>query len=132
MRLSILFFILVGSFCMTASKTAAQPVADAGFVKVRDGLQFPEGPAWNGRDKLYASNCHGDWITVIAPDTTTIFLRAGNDPFTFSKTNGSLGRGILQEVNINTNKRPTKSFFITGFLLQADYLLYGHFRSCLV
>ncbi len=88
MRLSILFFILVGSFCMTASKTAAQPVADAGFVKVRDGLQFPEGPAWNGRDKLYASNCHGDWITVIAPDTTTIFLRAGNDPFTFSKTNG--------------------------------------------
>lgn len=56
--------------------------------KVADGLSFPEGPAWDGKDTLYVSNCNGDWITKIGPEGAGVFLRASTEPFTFQKTNG--------------------------------------------
>ncbi len=66
---------------------AQERTTPVGLVKVLDGLNFPEGPAWDGQI-LYASNCHGDWITRVAEDTQHIFLKAQQQPFTFAKTNG--------------------------------------------
>ena len=67
--------------------SAQKHTAPAGLCTVLDGLNFPEGPAWDGKI-LYASNCHGDWISRVAADTQRIFLRAQPQPFTFEKTNG--------------------------------------------
>jgi len=58
------------------------------WIKVIDGLDFPEGPAWDGQETLYVSNCHGGWITKITSKGAEVFLRASESPFTFEKTNG--------------------------------------------
>lgn len=83
-----IYFVLVIILCISLQPSGAQEPMESGFIKVLDGLKFPEGPAWDGRDKLYASNCYGDWISVIGPDTSRVFLRASEEPFTFAKTNG--------------------------------------------
>ena len=59
-----------------------------GLLKIADKLRSPEGPAWNGKDTLYVSNCGGDWITKVGPQGAEVFLRSSTDPFTFEKTNG--------------------------------------------
>ncbi len=58
------------------------------FELVVKDLNFPEGPAWDGKDTLYVSNCYGGWIARIAPRGADVFLRSSTDPFTFEKTNG--------------------------------------------
>ncbi len=58
------------------------------FELVAKDLNFPEGPAWDGKDTLYVSNCYGGWIARIAPQGADVFLRSSTDPFTFEKTNG--------------------------------------------
>jgi gluconolactonase len=76
-------FVVLCLFC--AFPVQAQPAKN--WQLVIDKLSFPEGPAWDGK-VLYASNCRGDWITRVAPDTQRVFLHASSDPFTFAKTNG--------------------------------------------
>ncbi|MGE5400600.1 MAG: SMP-30/gluconolactonase/LRE family protein [Ignavibacteriales bacterium] len=56
--------------------------------KIAEGLKFPEGPAWNGKDTLYVSNCYGDWITRIINDKVDSFVSAPSKPYSFEKTNG--------------------------------------------
>ena len=58
------------------------------WEKVVGDLDFPEGPAWDGKGNLYVSNCKGGWITKITPEGSEVFLRASAEPFTFEKTNG--------------------------------------------
>ncbi|CAN5397348.1 SMP-30/gluconolactonase/LRE family protein [soil metagenome] len=64
------------------------PMEMHGWEKVAEGLVFPEGPAWDYKDTLYFSNCHGGFITRVAPAGVDVFLRASDSPFTFGKTNG--------------------------------------------
>ena len=66
-------------------KTAA---AAAAWEKVAEGLNFPEGPAWDGKGALYFSNCYGGWITRLAQCRADTFLIAQASPLTFDKTNG--------------------------------------------
>jgi gluconolactonase len=75
-----LILYLLWSSCMNA--------ADFSFIKVMGDLNFPEGPAWDGRANLYVSNCRGYWISCIGPGQDPVFLRASMEPFTFGKTNG--------------------------------------------
>lgn len=56
--------------------------------KVASGLKFPEGPAWDGKDTLYVSNCYGDWITRIQGEKADSFVTAPTKPYAFEKTNG--------------------------------------------
>lgn len=58
------------------------------WEKVADNLVFPEGPAWDGGDSIFWSNCHGGFISKYGPDGVSVFLRAQADPFTFGKSNG--------------------------------------------
>jgi len=58
------------------------------LTQIAGGLQFPEGPAWDGKNTLYVSNCRGNWITRISPTGVDTFLTAASNPFTFEKTNG--------------------------------------------
>jgi gluconolactonase len=58
------------------------------WEKVIDGLNFPEGPAWDGKGALFVSNCYGGWITKLSNGRADTFLTARASPFTFGKTNG--------------------------------------------
>ena len=58
------------------------------FTKVADNLKFPEGPAWDGKENLYVSNCYGDWILKIREDKNEIFVSSPTSPTVFGNTNG--------------------------------------------
>ncbi len=60
----------------------------AAWEKIVGGLNFPEGPAWDGKSTLYFSNCYGGWITKWINGRADTFLTASSSPFTFDKTNG--------------------------------------------
>jgi len=58
------------------------------FIRAADGQKFPEGPAWDGKNSLYSSNCYGDWITRISGDKTDTLIIKPTSPVDFGKTNG--------------------------------------------
>jgi len=58
------------------------------FEKVIDGLEFPEGPAWNGKGILFFSDCFGATIFKVDQDGSAPFVKASTEPFNFEKTNG--------------------------------------------
>lgn len=61
-------------------------------IVVANGLEFPEGPAYDGKGNIYTSNCDSDYITrVDAVGNISIAYRASKteaEPLTFRKTNG--------------------------------------------
>ncbi|MCI0494931.1 hypothetical protein L0Z72_07975, partial [candidate division KSB1 bacterium] len=74
--------------CLKKGDNKDELSAYSNFEKVASGLNFPEGPAWDGQGTLYVSNCYGNWITKISNEGPGIFLHASDNPFTFQKTNG--------------------------------------------
>lgn len=58
------------------------------WVKVLDNLNFPEGPAWDGKEYLYLSNCYGGWITRFDGNKFDTLAAKTNDSLSIEKTNG--------------------------------------------
>lgn len=75
----------------TAPGDAMQQDGNAGgWQLVLGGQNFPEGPAWNGRDALFFSNCYGGNVMRIphGEKSGAPFMVARAEPYTFTKTNG--------------------------------------------
>ncbi len=104
-------------FC-TASR-AGTPSADQP-VKVAEGCEFPEGPAWDGKGKVYFSNCNSDYVSTVdlAGKVEKKWMSAGESGTdSFQKTNGmafhkdgslyvcDFGRGAV--VRIHPDKKST-------------------------
>jgi gluconolactonase len=51
-----------------------------------DGQKFPEGPAWDGAETVYHSNCYGDWISRFHNGVADTFITNANGAF--RSTNG--------------------------------------------
>lgn len=81
----ILSLVLFFSVVVTSQSKDAPPVL---FDTVLTGLNFPEGPAWDGKGNLYLSNCYGGYITKISKNGSSVFIKAQVEPFTINKTNG--------------------------------------------
>lgn len=78
---------LIAAGLAPASGGAPEP----GLERVCDGLEFPEGPAWDGRGHLFVSNCGADYITRVALDGALErrwLSAADTGPGGFRKTNG--------------------------------------------
>ena len=58
------------------------------WVKVADGLNFPEGPAYDGISSIYLSNCYGGWITRYSEGVKDTFISKADDSLLIEKTNG--------------------------------------------
>jgi len=58
------------------------------WQKLLDGLDFPEGPAWDGENTLYVSNCYGSWMPKIKDNEVDTFLLAKTRNINFKNTNG--------------------------------------------
>ncbi|MDZ7310446.1 MAG: SMP-30/gluconolactonase/LRE family protein, partial [candidate division KSB1 bacterium] len=92
--LALTFIVFTG--CAKTSERASSEIGNSkisasqntAWEKVMDGLNFPEGPAWDGDKTLYCSNCYGGWITRLMNGKADTFLTARQSPFTFEKTNG--------------------------------------------
>lgn len=96
-KLAVAALILFATAHCARDKEARQPahkaadasaISEASWERVVTGLNFPEGPAWDGKSALYFSNCYGGWITRLVNGHADTFLTAGASPFTFDKTNG--------------------------------------------
>lgn len=57
---SSVFLILLTFFVISCTKNEKNAALIP--VKVASGLEFPEGPAWDGTGTLYVSDCYGAWI----------------------------------------------------------------------
>lgn len=83
------FLFVINVLPLSAQDTSSpELVSSAIWEKVADGLNFPEGPAWNGQGSLYFSNAYGDWIGRITSANVDTFLSRNPDSTVFSKTNG--------------------------------------------
>jgi len=56
------------------------------WEQVAMGMNFPEGPAWDGNQALYVSNCYGGWITQIINSEADTFMIA--EQSNIEQTNG--------------------------------------------
>jgi len=81
-------FILIFILIIQATNYFSQEIVKNDFIKVTDNQKFPEGPAWDGNNSVYVSNCYGDWITRISHTKTDTFVIAPTSPVSFKKTNG--------------------------------------------
>ncbi len=76
------------------------------WTKVAEGLNFPEGPAFNGESSIYFSNCYGGWIGNYSEEITDTFVSRKNDSLLIEKTNGlTFGRdGYLYVCEYSSGK----------------------------
>ena len=58
------------------------------FIKIADDLNFPEGPAWDGKGNLFVSSCYGGYIYKISEDSSFKFIDSTQKPFRIKQTNG--------------------------------------------
>jgi gluconolactonase len=73
----------------TTMKNTEPGINSLEFELVVDGLEFPEGPAWDAETgTLYYSNCQGGWIGRYGQDGAEVFLRGTKDSKVFERTNG--------------------------------------------
>ena len=61
--------------------------------EVAEGLDFPEGPAWDGKGTLFISNCYGGWIAEFNGTDLDTFTSKNQSHDLLNKTNGlALGK----------------------------------------
>ena len=84
---NLLLILIIGIFCNPElmGQNQEQKIM---FEKVAGGLDFPEGPAWDGEGSLYVSSCYGGYIAKITGDSSYVFIKASENPFTLKQTNG--------------------------------------------
>lgn len=78
----IIFFIFLSTqFCFSQNSGSHE------FIKIADGLNFPEGPAWDGQSNLFVSSCYGGYITKISGEEITKFADSTSNQ-NLKQTNG--------------------------------------------
>lgn len=86
---SIFLFIVTISFLIFNDNAYTQIFEQhASWIKVADGLNFPEGPAFDGKSSIYISNCYGGWITKYSYGKIDTFSKKNDDLYSIEKTNG--------------------------------------------
>ena len=83
---SILIVIIIIITCEVNYSQIIDP--NEKWVKVADGLNFPEGPAYDGKSSIYLSNCYGGWITKYTEGVKDTFVSKFDDSLLIEKTNG--------------------------------------------
>lgn len=85
------FSILVLMFLLNiVSDSTYSQIIDVNekWIKVADELNFPEGPAFDGKSSIYLSNCYGGWITRYSEGVKDTFISKADDSLLIEKTNG--------------------------------------------
>ncbi len=83
----LMLSLMSGTSLSDSSKSASE---EPGLVRVCDGLEFPEGPAWDGKNSIYVSNCQSNYITRVSLKGVVErrWMTGGGGEVGFKKTNG--------------------------------------------
>jgi gluconolactonase len=73
--------IFAFQFCLSQNESKIE------FIKIADGLHFPEGPAWDGKGNLYVSSCYGGYITRVSKNDIVRFIDSSSNS-NIKQTNG--------------------------------------------
>jgi gluconolactonase len=85
----VLFLPLIFALIMSGCKEKnAESNENYELNKITSGLNFPEGPAWDGKSTLYVSNCNGSWITMVSGNQVDTLVDTPSAPVSFKQTNG--------------------------------------------
>ena len=82
----VIIFFVISALVVHDPIFSQQLLLDNEWKLVAEGFQFPEGPAWDGDNSLYFSNCYGGWIGKISDGKVDTFAISTDESFT--KTNG--------------------------------------------
>jgi gluconolactonase len=100
MKKNLLGLIIVVCTFVTPAPVMAQPeeaakeikkesmIKTVEWKKIVADLEFPEGPAWDGKGTLYFSSCYGEYIGKISPNGYQVFLKSETTPELWQRTNG--------------------------------------------
>jgi gluconolactonase len=89
MHIRIKAALLISSFLLFTTLNFSQIIdTSQKWIKVKDGLNFPEGPAYDGDSSIYLSNCYGGWIGKFSKGMTDTFLINNDLRININKTNG--------------------------------------------
>lgn len=81
-------FIISALLIISAGSTISGQQSRS-FELVAKGLNFPEGPAFDGSNHIYVSNCHGGWITRLSlAGKADTFQTSDRSDVRFGQTNG--------------------------------------------
>lgn len=81
--------LLIASFLTINAPTYSQVIdANEKWIKTADGLNFPEGPAYDGKSAIYLSNCYGGFIAKYSNGIIDTFVSKVSDSLTIEKTIG--------------------------------------------
>lgn len=83
---SILSLILISVVCNSNYSQVID--LNEKWIKVTDGLNFPEGPTYDGKSSIYLSNCYGGWITKYFDERIDTFISKIDDSLLIKNTNG--------------------------------------------
>jgi gluconolactonase len=73
--------IFTFQFCFSQNESKIE------FIKIADGLNFPEGPAWDSKGNLFVSSCYGGYITRISSNSISKIADSTSNP-NLKQTNG--------------------------------------------
>ncbi|HCY77538.1 MAG TPA: hypothetical protein DHV28_16610 [Ignavibacteriales bacterium] len=85
-----LYQILLLTLLVIINKTNYSQVIDLNesWNMVAHGLNFPEGPAYDGHSSIFLSNCYGGWIAKYSDGVLDTFISKLDDSLLIQKTNG--------------------------------------------
>lgn len=87
-KINLYIYIFTISFLFAANVHPQILDTTKGWIKLTDGLDFPEGPAYDGNGSLYFSNCYGGWIGKFSDSKLDTFLQKTDEEVSIEKTNG--------------------------------------------
>lgn len=82
----VMFLILVSGLLFNLHSQVIN--TNEKWIKVAEGLNFPEGPAYDGKSAIFFSNCYGGWIGKFSDVDLDTFVSRSNDSLLLEKTNG--------------------------------------------
>jgi gluconolactonase len=88
MKRTFNLFTIIISILLVSSGISQITDPDSKWIKVTDGLNFPEGPAFDGKSSICLSNCYGGWITLFSEGVKDTFISNTDDSLLIEKTNG--------------------------------------------
>jgi len=83
-----LFLLLSINFLFIQETLSQGEIKNYDFKKTVTNLQFPEGPAWDGKGNIFVSSCYGGYITKISEEGFSTFIDSTQKPFRLKQTNG--------------------------------------------
>jgi gluconolactonase len=82
------YLIIIAMLVAVSSINSQILDSSKGWIKLTHGLDFPEGPAFDGVSSLYFSNCYGGWIGKFSEGKLDTFVQKNDADLSIEKTNG--------------------------------------------